>query len=256
MPSRLTPMATDGQGVLLAVNQSSDTRQRTTMDILARRVAHRLGCPVAVVNVQRGVPLMQAPIEQLAAKGVRNVVLVPVDPYQPLVKGFADQPEGVEVRVGPSSVRVRLADGVVADPLLVDAMLEALITSERSPDPEATVIVALPESMNGLARRLSRKDSAVKTAGWGGLGFVDVPSQDPDPSSQLPLRLVSEPLTPRGLVVPLAVNPGAFVVRCEAVSAHIESHFSGGVEFAPITLHSTTVLGQMIKDRVQVTRRN
>ena len=79
--TRLTPMATDGQGVVLAVAASADTRQRTTMDLLARRVAHRLGCPVGTAQVQQGSVLLDAAISQLAAKGVRQAVVVPVEAF-------------------------------------------------------------------------------------------------------------------------------------------------------------------------------
>jgi sirohydrochlorin ferrochelatase len=255
MPTRLTPMATDGQGVLLAVNQSSDTRQRTTMDVLSRRVSHRLGCPVSVVQVQRGVPLMNAPLEQLVQQGVRNAVMVPVDPYQSPITSFDADGNRLEARVGGVTVNVRLAEGLGADPALVDAVLESLILSEREPDPKTAVLLSVPAPMNGIARRLIVKDSAVRAAGWAGLGFVDVPATVSESSATLPLRL-SEPIPPRALIVPLAVNPGPFVNRCEHLAATARNPFADGVEFAPLTLHATAVLGQLIRERIHRARRN
>lgn len=254
MPNRLTPMATDGQGVLLAVNQSSDTRQRTTMDVLSRRVAHRLGCPVSVVQVQRGVPLMQAPLEQLAAKGVHNTVMVPVDPYQTRIESLNPESGQLDAKVNSSTVNVRLADGIGADPQLIDALLEALQAAERSPDPDTALVVGVPQTHNGMIRRLSTKSDAVRAAGWGGLGFVEIPVQDGQ-SDQPPSARMAPPLPPSALFVPLAVNPGPFVTRCENIAPNLKAYFSAEVAFAPTTLHATTTLGQMIRDRVQQARR-
>lgn len=254
MPNRLTPMATDGQGVLLAVNQSSDTRQRTTMDVLSRRVAHRLGCPVSVVHVQRGVPLMQAPLEQLAAKGVRTAVMVPVDPYQSRIDSFDPETGRRDVKVNGATVNVRLADGVGADPLLIDALLEALIVSERDSDPDTALIVGVPQTHNAILRRLSAKSEAVRAGGWGGLGFVEIPVQDGLSDQPPPVRM-APPLPANALFAPLAVNPGPFVARCESIAPNLKTYFGSGVEFAPATLHATTTLGQMIRDRVQRARR-
>jgi len=259
LPNRLAAMATDGQGVLLAVSQASDTRQRTTMDMLSRRVSHRLGCPVAVVQIQRGAPLLQAPLTQLAAKGVRSAVLVPVEPHLTTVSGF-DATGELEYPLGGLTVRVRLAESIGTDPQLIEGVIEALLTSERAPDPHTAIVVALPASLNGAGRLLADRQALVTAAGWAGVDTVTVPATR-DTSDHLDFNLThASEQVKRALVVPLAVNPGPFVSRCAELVANAgrtvnSTTLAGGIEFAPITLHSTNAVSQLIKDRVTQARR-
>ena len=162
--TRLTPMATDGQGVVLAVAATADTRQRTTMDLLARRVAHRLGCPVANAQVQHGSVLLDAAIDQLAAKGVRQAVVVPVEAFPVHIDGVDEQGRLAPVTRGSSVVELRVSPGIAADPALINAVLEVLDASERTPSADTAVLVAVPPVATVIVRSLASRATAAEAS--------------------------------------------------------------------------------------------
>ncbi len=141
--NRPLPMATDGQGVILAVPHSVDPRQRAAIDLLSRRVSHRLGCPTSPGQVQRGTLHVDAPLAELHAKGAREVVVAPLtlsdqtfDYSTPTSRSLAG------ARFGSVSLRNAGSLGGVAE--VVSAVLESLALSERSPDPHTRVVLLLP----------------------------------------------------------------------------------------------------------------
>lgn len=251
--TRLTPMATDGQGVILAVPQSADTRLRTTMDLLARRVAHRLGCPVAIAQVQRGVPLIDAAVEQLATKGVRHIVMVPVESYPVYIDGFdAEGMRRITLR-GERNVTVSLAPGLGGDPALIDAVLEALEASERTPSRDTAVIIGVPELAERVVSSLLPHAGAVADAGWAGVRFVRVPGQVAQFEEELRQALPVNGET-GAVFLPLTVNPGAFASRCEDLVSQTPSPYDDKIDIVSTTLHATTTISQLIRARVMQTR--
>lgn len=252
--TRLTPMATDGQGVILAVPHTADTRLRTTMDLLARRVSHRLGCPVAMAQIQRDAPLLDAPVEQLSAKGVQQIVVVPVESYPVYIDGFdAEGLRRVSVR-GDRSVTLRLAQGLGGDPLLVDAVLEALEASERTPSTETAVLIGIPEMAERVIPSLAQRSRAVTEAGWAGVGFVRVPGQVAQFEQELE-RTVPINGETAAVFVALTVNPGAFASRCEDLVSQTPSPYQDKIEVVSTTLHATPTISNLIRARVVQARR-
>lgn len=253
--AKLTPMATDGQGVVLAVAATADTRQRTTMDLLARRVAHRLGCPVATAQIQRGTVLMDAALDQLAAKGVRQAVIVPVEAF-PVTIESADQDGRLPTASrGNHPIELRVAAGIGGDPAIIDAVLESLEASERTPSSDVAVLVGVPPVALPVVRTLTQRASSAVSAGWAGLGFVRVGADVSDFEAEL--RRVAPLDGERSAVfVPLAVNPGPFVGRCEDLVTQANSPYGDKVDIVGATLHATPTITKLIKARVVEARRS
>ena len=251
----LTPMATDGQGVGLAVAASADTRQRTTMDLLARRVAHRLGCPVATAQVQSGAVLADAALDQLATKGVRQAVIVAVEAFPVRIDGVDSQGRLEPATRGTKVVELRVAPGIGADPTLVDAVLESLDASERTPSGDVAVLVGVPPVAASVVRQLATRAAAATAAGWAGLGFVRVGADVADFEAEL---AQAAPLNGErtAVLVPLAVNPGPFVSRCEDLAAQATSPYGDKIDMVGATLHATPTITKLIKQRVVDARRS
>ena len=252
--TRLTPMATDGQGVVLAVAASADTRQRTTMDLLARRVAHRLGCPVATAQIQRGSVLIDAALDQLAAKGVRQAVVVPIEAF-PVAITDADSAGRLPTAMrGNNPIELRVAPGIGGDPAIIDAVLESLDASERTPSPDVAVLLGVPPVAAPIVRRLAERASSVTSAGWAGVGFVrvgsDVAGFEEELSRVAPLNGERT-----AVLVPLAVNPGPFVGRCEDLVTQAVSPYGDKIAMVGTTLHATPTITRLIKERVVDARR-
>lgn len=253
--TRLTPMATDGQGVVLAVAATADTRQRTTMDLLARRVAHRLGCPVATAQIQRGSVLMDAALDQLSAKGVRQAVVVPVEAF-PVTIDDADADGRLPIaRRGNYSIELRVAPGIGGDPAIIDAVLESLDASERTPSTDVAVLVGVPPVAAPIVRNLAARAPAVISAGWAGLGFVRVGADVYGFESELS-RVAPLDGERTAVFVPLAVNPGPFVGRCEDLVAQSLSPYGDKIDIVGATLHATPTITTLIKQRVVEARRS
>lgn len=252
--TRLTPLATDGQGVVLAVSATADTRQRTTMDLLARRVAHRLGCPVATAQIQHGAILLDAALDQLAPKGVRQAVVVPVEAFPVMVNGVGPDGRIPSPTRGNYRVELRLAPGIGGDPAMVDAVLETLDASERTPSPDVAVLIGLPPVAASAARPLATRAACVTAAGWAGLGFVSVGADVPEFEAEL--RRVA-PLDDErtAVLVPLAVNPGPFVSRCEDLVTQAASPYGDKIDIVGTTLHATPAVTSLIRQRVLDARR-
>lgn len=253
--TRLTPMATDGQGVVLAVAASADTRQRTTMDLLARRVAHRLGCPVATAQIQRGSVLLDAALGQLTAKGVRQAVIVPVEAFPVTIDGVDHDGRLPSANHSNQRIELRVAPGIGGEPAIIDAVLESLAASERSPSPETAVLIGVPPVAAPVVRTLAARATAVASAGWAGLGFVrvgaDVAAFESELSRVAPLNGERN-----AVLVPLAINPGPFVSRCEDLVSQAASPYGDKVDMVAATLHATPTITTLIRQRVVHARRS
>lgn len=238
-------MATDGQGVILAVPHSVDPRQRAAIDLLSRRVSHRLGCPTSPGQVQRGTLHVDAPLAELHAKGAREVVVAPLtlsdqtfDYSTPTSRSLAG------ARLG--SVSLRNAESLGGVPEVVSAVLESLALSERSPDPHTRVVLLLPFHDRMAQGELEQHLGQFTTAGWQDARIFSMPPE----SSKPDLSPVLNSGFDRGsLLVPLVIAPGPFrdrVAKCAA---------DNGVEAAHTAFHNSTALTGLICRRVLEARR-
>lgn len=238
-------MATDGQGVILAVPHSVDARQRTAMDLLTRRVAHRLGCPVATGQVQHGVLHLSAPMTQLHAKGARDVVVVPLTfTAAPVVTdGKSAHPSG---NGHPAGMSLRTAEPLGGEPEVIAAVVEALNQSERPPDRATRVVMLLPYADHPVTPRLRPHVHAIAAAGWRDGMVAVMPTNQAD--CQLNGALDVGPQG-RVLLVPLTITPGPFSSRVAECAVRL------GTEAANVSLHSCEALTKLICRRVLAARR-
>ena len=234
MIPRLVPvMSTDGQGVTLAFPFSSDAQQRPAIDVLARRVGHRLGCPIAVCGIQRGRPLLDGALERLTTRGASNIVLAPLTFSLP-VQSVA-QPE-------IAAVAAPLGGG----PAVVAAVLESLACAERLPDPEMHVVIVAPASEAAVIPALRDECAQEDGHGWGSLSVVVMASERAPAVAAV--QAMRERLG-RVLLVPLSVAPGPYVAHVSSVAQ------AGGVDHTTQTLHATEALTKLLLCRVCSARR-
>ena len=238
-------MATDGQGVILATPHSVDARQRTAVDLLTRRVAHRLGCPAATGQVQHGVLHLGAPMSHLHAKGVRDVVVVPLtfiaSPVVP--DGTSTHPAG---NGHPPGMNVRTAEPLGGEPEVIAAVIEALNQSERPPDPRTRVVMLLPYADHPVTSLLSPHVPAITAAGWRDGRVMVMPTNPADCTLNGALDVGPQG---RVLLVPLTITPGPFSSRVAECAARL------GTESANVSLHSCEALTKLICRRVVAARR-
>lgn len=242
-PNRRLAAATDGQGVILAIPYSSDARQRTSAEVLARRVSHRLGCPVALGMVQRGTLLADGSLRSLHAKGARTIVVAPaaLSCAQPLDAGPRTMAQGAAL-----NLTFRTAQPLGGDPLLAAAVLELLAGSERSPNPTTAIRLVLHPADAALAQALTRASRLFAQAGWGPAEVVVLdasgrlrPEDDQAPAAQAPRRIV----------VAVTILAGGFSSRVAAMAA------ARGDEAIQQTLHATDACNRLIATRVLEARR-
>ncbi len=261
-PQRLSA-ATDGQGVILAVAYSSDARQRTSADLLARRVAHRLGCPVAVGQIQRGTLLADGSLRTLHDRGARRVVVAPA-----VLTAAADLQPGPRTLAHGAALNMTfaMAEPLGGDPLLLSGILELLSRSERSPQPDTPVRIVLPWTDASVAAEVARSTCRITEAGWGPAEVrVLDPSGElrrwdrdcgagaPTPSTD-PCDLADRGTGRHGrrrkrIVLPLSVLAGPFAARV----AHCAE--ADGDEVIQQTLHATDACTRLIATRVVEARR-
>lgn len=243
---RPVPMATDGQGVILAVPHSVDARQRTAMDLLSRRVAHRLGCPVATGQVQRNTLHIDAPLAHLHAKGAREIVVAPMTfallPFtvslpRNLAAGSARYP----------GVSIRTADPIGGVVEVIEATIEVLGHSERTPDPNTRLIMLVPFAEREVVAHLCENTDVVSAAGWRDGHVAPMSANHGDVNLNGALDVGADG---RVLLVPLTVTPGPFSSRVADVAEVL------GVEAAVVSLHSSEVLTKLISRRVIAARRS
>ncbi len=234
MIPRLVPvMSTDGQGVTLAYPFSSDAQQRPAIDVLARRVGHRLGCPIAVCGIQRGRPLLDGALERLTERGASSIVLAP------LTFSLAVQP------VGKPEITA------VASPLgggdeVVRAVLESLACAEREPESHTHVVIVAPASEAGAIPDLRTQCAQERGHGWAAIHATVLAS---DRTAAIASVQAMHADLGRVLLVPLAVAPGPFVNHVSAVAG------ASGVDHTTQTLHATESLTKLLLTRVCDARR-
>jgi sirohydrochlorin ferrochelatase len=238
-------MATDGQGVILATPHSVDARQRTALDLLGRRVAHRLGCPVAVGQVQNGVLHLDAPISTLHAKGAREIVVAPLT-FAPMPMISDRTPPNREGARQFAGVSLRTADPLGGEPEVIDAVVEVLSNSERTPNPNTRIVMALPHADHPAVPALSAHVGALARAGWKQGVVVAMPPTDAPADLDGVLSVAPHE---RVLMVPLTIAPGAFGSRIADFARR------SGVESASVSLHSADSLTRLICRRVSAARR-
>jgi sirohydrochlorin ferrochelatase len=244
-------MATDGQGVVLAVPQSVDSRQRTALDLLARRVSHRMGRPVVIGHVRQATLLGGAPLKSLHGRGVREVVVVPLS-----IGRLRLSPEielgGPETAALARSMSVALSEPLGGDPAIIEGVQEMLARSERAADPGTTLELVLSGLDASAAEALRGPLPDLRADGWAD-ARLHVLGTDGPGAADGPARVTSG-RTPRGdarlLVVGLAITPGQFLDR---VAQHARQ--SGG-HLLPATLHSTEALSRAICERISSARRH
>lgn len=234
MIPRLVPvMSTDGQGVTLAFPFSSDAQQRPAIDVLARRVGHRLGCPIAVCGIQRGRPLLDGALERLTARGASSIVLAPLTFSLPVAE--VTKPE-------IAAVAAPLGGGTS----VVSAVLETLAHAERLPNPDTHVVIVVPASEAAIIPTLRQQCASEMDHGWGSLSAVVLAS---DRTSALTTATAMQADLGHVLLVPLAVAPGPFVTHVNVVA------LAGGMESTSQTLHSTEALTKLLLSRICHARR-
>lgn len=198
---------------------------------------------------------MDAALDQLATKGVRQAVVVPVEAFPVTIDGADPDGRLPSIRRGHHLMDIRLAAGLGGDPAIIDAVLEALDSSERTPSADVAVLVGVPPVAAPIVRSLATRAPSVTAAGWAGLGFVrvgaDVAGFETDLSRAVPLNGERT-----AVFVPLAVNPGPFVGRCEDLVTQAVSPYGDKIDVVGATLHATPTITTLIKQRVVDARRS
>lgn len=237
--------ATDGQGVILAVPHSVDARHRTAIDLLARRVSHRLGCPVVVGHVQRGRLHVDAAIAELHARGSRRVVVAPLTfAYQP-IEVVPPHPRSA-AGIAMNHITVTHADHLGGNRMAIAALLESLQESERLPHPATRLAIVIPTSDAGAASDLRAHLPTIREAGWRDGVIAVLPTNSRDCGLNGALDGAGDASV---LLAPLAITPGPFTERVSACAETL------GVDNARVSLHSADQLCALICQRVTEARR-
>lgn len=248
---RPMPMATDGQGVVLAVPQSVDSRQRTALDLLARRVAHRMGRPVAIGHVRQSTLLAGAPLKSLHGRGVREVVVVPLSIGAMRLWSEVDL-GGPETAALARSMELTRSAPLGGDPAIIEGVREMLARSERPADPRTTLELVLSGLDVSAADDLRAPLPSLVEDGWAAARLHVLETNGGAAGAADPrgaAGVASDTGTSRVLVIGLALAPGQFLDR---VAQH--AHRSGA-QMLPATLHSTESLTQAICERITSARR-
>lgn len=243
--TRPLPMATDGQGVILAVPHSVDARQRAAIDLLSRRVSHRLGCPAAAGQVQRGTLHLDAPLADLHSKGAREIVVVPLTLTRQrfrLSQPAARSSAGSRLK----SMSFRETEPLGGAPEIITTVIESLNHSERPPDPRTRVVLVLPFSERAAAGELEQHLELIAAAGWRDGRVHALPTSEPDCDLATALDPDDDGTS---LLVPLVVAPGPFTDRVAKCAA------DHGVEMASVSFHASEALTSLIYRRVLNARR-
>ncbi|MDQ1249993.1 MAG: hypothetical protein QG597_4370 [Actinomycetota bacterium] len=215
------------------------------MDLLTRRVAHRLGCPVATGQVQQGVLHLDAPLRQLHAKGAREVVIAPLMlTAAPISLG--SRPGRGEGPAHLSEVSLRQAEPLGGAPELIHAAMEALNNSERTPSTDTRIVLLVPHLDHPVLPGLSTHIGAVAAAGWRDGVVTTLPPNNAKCGLNGALDVGAHE---RVLLVPLTVAPGPFSSRVAECADLL------GVESANVSLHSAEALTRLICQRVNTARR-
>jgi sirohydrochlorin ferrochelatase len=239
-------MATDGQGVILAVPHSVDPRQRAVIDLLSRRVSRRLGCPTAAGQMQRGTLYVDAPLEDLHAKGAREVVVAPLTlSDQRFEYSTPASRSSAGLRLG--SVTFRNAGSLGGAPEVVDAVLESLENSERDPDPSTRVVLVLPFHEQSAQPELEQHLERFGAAGWKDGAVYTMPPNGTKPDMS---RVLNSSTSGSALLVPLVVTSGPF---CDRVAKCASDY---GLDMAYAAFHSSVALTGLICRRVVDARRS
>ncbi|MCB0915958.1 MAG: hypothetical protein H6525_11875 [Actinobacteria bacterium] len=238
-------MATDGQGVILAVPHSVDARQRAAIDLLSRRVSHRLGCPAAAGQVQRGTLHLDAPLADLHAKGAREIVVVPLTLTRHEFN-YSEPPSRSASGSRRRSMSFRVTEPLGGAPEIITTVIESLNHSERLPDPSTRIVLVLPFAERAAAPELEKHLDLIAAAGWQDGRVHSLPTNGTD----CELAGVLEPDPGRSsLLVPLVVAPGPFADRVAKCAAE------HGVDMANVSFHASEALTALIYRRVLHARR-
>lgn len=237
--------ATDGQGVVLAVPYSSDARQRTSAELLARRVAHRLGCPVAVGQIQRGTLIADGSLRLLHDKGARRIVVAPAI----LVAGEGLEPGPRTLAQGSAlNLTFAVAQPIGGHPDVVSAALELLSRSERTPRADTAIRLALPASDACAAAALELHLGQITAAGWGA-AEVELLHATGEASFPCAGDAAAADGTTRRIVVAVTVLPGPFAARV------VRAAETSGDDVIQQTLHASDACTRLIATRVVEARR-
>jgi sirohydrochlorin ferrochelatase len=215
------------------------------MDVLTRRVSHRLGCPVAAGQVQHGVLHLDAPLRNLHAKGAREIVAMPLR--------FAPAPMVMDSSIGrrdeapyATGVAIREAQPLGGHQDVIDAAVEVLSNSERTPSRDTRVVMLVPHSEEPVVRQLAPFVDSIGAAGWRDGVVLPLPPNDADCGLNGALAVAPHE---KVLLMPLAVAPGPFSARVAACAEQL------GLDYASVSLHSAEALTKLICRRVNEARR-
>ena len=227
--------ATDGQGVIVAFPFASQTQQRPSIDLLARRVGHRLGCPVETCALTRGQPLLDGALRRLSDRSARSIVVAPATFTLPLSMQ----------RMSPAVARLRVAAPLGGGEAVVQSVADALAAADRPADDAVRVVIAIPASEVAMASLLGPHLPVLAARGWGDGAAVVVPPQPSEAEEALASVIEGHP----AIVVALSIAPSPFVGFVGAAAQRV------GADAITQTLHSSESLTQLVVTQVNAARR-
>lgn len=227
--------ATDGQGVIVAFPFASQTQQRPAVDLLARRVGHRLGCPVETCALTRGQPLLDGALRRLTDRSARSIVVSPATFTLPLTMH----------RAGPHGTQLRLAAPLGGGEAVVQAVADALAAADRPASSSVRVIVAVPSSEASVGARLAEHLPVLVDRGWrDGVTVVVSPNAEEADRS-----LAAASGGHDSIAVALSIAPSPFVGFVGASAQRI------GIDAITQTLHCSESLTQLVVTQINAARR-
>lgn len=253
-PDPLAAPATEAPyGVVLLSRSSPDPRSRLAADLLARRVGHRLNANVALATMDHARARLDGALASLQARGVGEVVVVPLLLSTPAPGMDADlareeafsEPAVVQ---SPSGVTVIRAHPLGPDPALLKGLDAVLRSAGLRPGPGLGAVLASAGSTSERTRaQFAGLAAQWQNHGWEAAVSAFASGEGPTVPEAV-ARLRSLPGVTQVIVSPFAIAPGALTQRIA------ESAEEAGATPVLGTLHATDAAVDVVLARVRSAR--
>lgn len=231
-------VASDGNGVVLAYPFVNHAQQHPAINLVARRLGHRLNCPVVVCPSAHGRAILDGALTQLHSRGVRSAVTVPLTFTQGITL--------TDSTFKQSPLRVFTAGPLGVGSETFTAIRETFESAEAHPQPNVMVVLAIAAADAEIAFTLQDFDANQHLPGWAGFTPWIVPTQAAQARAEL-TEIVSQ--FSEVLVMPLSLAPGPFVQAVWSTASALD------VPCLSSTLHNAPSLTTALYKRVCEARR-